>query len=242
MREMIREKVEEYLAGEYWCSLPELHAGGTVYTVHAAADRPCIKIMAYRDTVVVCTSKDLAGRVRTLTENKSRDEIFELPLVYGQTIHYVPDRKGRGEERVPTALDSTFLFGDEIFSMRGLEGFDNSLAFDDRGHTSTRAACIAGKGDKIAGVSGAAPVSPEGLWEVGVDVLPEYRNSGMGTSLVARLTDELLGRDIVSFYSASVTNIGSQMVAARCGYIPAWVDTYGTVLDGSSPYGNLLHL
>ena len=142
----------------------------------------------------------------------------------------------------PTVLDSTFLFGDEIFSLRGLQGFDNSLAFDDRGHTPTKAACIARNGDMITGVSGAAPASPEGLWEVGVDVLPEYRNSGMGTYLVTKLTGELLKRDVVPFYSASVTNIGSQMVAARCGYIPAWVDTYGTVLDGSSPYGDLLHI
>lgn len=203
MREMIRNKVEEYLAREYWCSPSRLRAGGTVYTVHGAADRPYIKIMAYRDTVVVCTSKDLAGRVRDLVENKSRDEIF---------------------------------------SLRGLQGFDNSLAFDDRGHTPTKAACIARNGDMITGVSGAAPASPEGLWEVGVDVLPEYRNSGMGTYLVTKLTGELLKRDVVPFYSASVTNIGSQMVAARCGYIPAWVDTYGTVLDGSSPYGDLLHI
>lgn len=203
MREMIRNKVEEYLAREYWCSPSRLRAGGTVYTVHGAADRPYIKIMAYRDTVVVCTSKDLAGRVRDLVENKSRDEIF---------------------------------------SLRGLQGFDNSLAFDDRGHTPTKAACIARNGDMITGVSGAAPASPEGLWEVGVDVLPEYRNSGMGTYLVTKLTGELLKRDGVLFYSASVTNIGSQMVAARCGYIPAWVDTYGTVLDGSSPYGDLLHI
>lgn len=78
--------------------------------------------------------------------------------------------------------------------------------------------------------------------KVRVDVLPEYRNSGMGTYLVAKLTGELLKRDMVPFYSASVTNIGSQMVAARCGYIPAWVDTYGTVLDGGSPYGDLLHI
>lgn len=203
MREMIRNKVEEYLTREYWCSPSRLRAGGTVYTVHGAADRPYIKIMAYRDTVVVCTSKDLAGRVRDLVENKSRDEIF---------------------------------------SLRGLQGFDNSLAFDDRGHTPTKAACIARNGDMITGVSGAAPASPEGLWEVGVDVLPEYRNSGMGTYLVTKLTGELLKRDVVPFYSASVTNIGSQMVAARCGYIPAWVDTYGTVLDGGSPYGDLLHI
>ena len=102
--------MEEYLAREYWCSPSRLRAGGTVYTVHGAADRPYIKIMAYRDTVVVCTLKDLAGRVRDLVENKSRDEIFELPLVYGQTIHYVPDRcRHRQSLTVPSFSETRFF-------------------------------------------------------------------------------------------------------------------------------------
>ena len=36
-------------------------------------------------------SPELLPRVRELTEGRSRDELFELPLVYGQTIHFVPD-------------------------------------------------------------------------------------------------------------------------------------------------------
>ena len=81
--------------------------------------------------------------------------------------------------------------------------------------------------------------SVDGLWEIGVDVFPVYRNSGIATYLVKRLTQELLTQNIVPFYSASVTNIGSQMVASRCGYIPTWIDTFGTVLDGSSAYSDI---
>ena len=36
-------------------------------------------------------SKDLYYKVRELIQSKNRDEIFEFPLVYGQTIHYVPN-------------------------------------------------------------------------------------------------------------------------------------------------------
>lgn len=93
---------------------------------------------------------------------------------------------------------------------------------------------------KVVGVAGVAPTVVPDMWEVGVDVLPEYRNQGIATSLVISLTKELLDRNIVPFYSASITNIGSQLVAARSGYLPAWVDTYGTVLDGSSVYSEML--
>ena len=91
--------------------------------------------------------------------------------------------------------------------------------------------------ERIAGVAGAAESSVQGVWEMGVDVLEDYRNAGLGTFLVRKLAGELLTRKIVPFYSASVTNLGSQMVANRCGFILCWVDTFGTVLDGSSVYG-----
>lgn len=65
---------------------------------------------------------------------------------------------------------------------------------------------------------------------------PEYRKGGLGTELVSNLTVDIIEQGIIPFYSASVTNIGSQMVANRSGYIPYWIDTYGNILDGSSPY------
>lgn len=55
------------------------------------AKKQYIKILVYRNCVVVCTSEDLHYKVRELLQNKNRDKIFELPLVYGQTIHYVPN-------------------------------------------------------------------------------------------------------------------------------------------------------
>ena len=67
-----------------------------------------------------------------------------------------------------------------------------------------------------------------------------HRNAGLAAAMVSRLTRELLIKDIVPFYSASVTNIGSQMVASRCGYLPFWVDTFGTTLDGSSVYDEIV--
>lgn len=33
-----------------------------------------------------------------------------------------------------------------------------------------------------------------------------------------------------------------EWMSCRNTEIPAWVDTYGTVLDESSPYGDLLHI
>lgn len=240
LKEVITDKIERLLSKEFYCSIKELRGKETAYTVNSNAKGPYIKILAYRNSVVVCTSENLQRKVQELLQNKNRDEIFELPLVYGQTIHYVPDCGCPAEGTIPVGYTYACLFGKEISGLAGVSGFENSLAFDEQGFTPTKAVYMAKDKNKIIGIAGAAESSVNDVWEIGIDVLEEYRNANLGTYLVKALTRELLARNIVPFYSASVTNIGSQMVANRCGYIPIWVDTFGTTLDGSSVYKELI--
>lgn len=189
---------------------------------------------------MVCASEDLYYKVREHLQGKNRDEIFEFPLVYGQTIHYVPDDNYTKDEAKSSGYQCKYLFDRDILALTGLTGFENSLAFDENGSTSTKAVYIARDKNRIIGVAGAAESLVNGVWEIGIDVMEEYRNARLGTYLVRGLTKELLERNIIPFYSASITNIGSQMVASRCDYIPFWVDTFGTILDGSSVYNGII--
>ena len=239
MKAIIKSKIEELLSKEFYCSADELNGKSVVYSVNFNAKKPYIKILAYRNCVVICTSEDLYSKVRELVQSKNRDEIFELPLVYGQTIHYVPNDNYTKDASVSLNYECEYLFERDILSLTGLTGFENSVAFDENGSTSTKAAYIAKDKNRIIGVAGAAESSVNDIWEIGVDVMEEYRNARLGTYLVRGLTKELLARNIIPFYSASVTNIGSQMVASRCGYIPFWIDTFGTILDGSSVYNDI---
>lgn len=240
MKEIIRNRIETLLSKEFFCSLEELNGKEVVYSVNTDAEKPYIKILAYRNCVSVCTSKELHAKVRALLQDKNRDEIFELPFVYGQTIHYVPDDNGTEEMTESPDLEYQCLFNEDILSLAGLSGFENSLSFDENGSTSAKAVCFARDHNRIIGTAGASGSAVDGVWEIGVDVMENYRNAKLGTCLVRRLTRELRARNIIPFYSASVTNIGSQMVACRCGYIPFWVDTFGTVLDGSSAYADIV--
>lgn len=240
MKSIIKSKIEKLLSKEFYCSSDELNGKSTVYSVNFNAKQPYIKILTYRNCVVVCTSENLHYKVQELLQNKNRDEIFELPLVYGQTIHYVPNDSHAEDVRIPLNYECEYLFDRDILSLSGLTGFENSLAFDENGSTSTKAVYIARDNNKIIGVAGAAESSTDGVWEIGIDVMEEYRNARLGTYLVRGLTRELLVRNIIPFYSASITNIGSQMVASRCDYIPFWVDTFGTILDGSSVYNDMI--
>lgn len=239
MKVIIKNKIEELLSKEFYCSQEELNGKSIVHSVNFNAKQPYIKILAYRNCIVVCTSEDLYYKVQELVQNKNRDEIFELPLVYGQTIHYVPDDSNIKDISISLNYECEYFFERDILSLTGLAGFENSLAFDENGSTSTKAVYIAKDDNKIIGVAGAAESSVSDIWEIGIDVMEKYRNAQVGTYLVRGLTKELLARNIIPFYSASITNIGSQMVASRCGYIPFWIDTFGTILDGSSVYSDI---
>ncbi len=80
MKELIKDKIEELLSKEYACSRAELNGKQTVYSVHPEEGQRILKLLAYRNCVVICTSKDLHKKVRELLQGKSRDEMFEIPL------------------------------------------------------------------------------------------------------------------------------------------------------------------
>lgn len=153
MESRIENKIEELLAKEYFCTIKELNTDGIFFTKNLSVTQSYIKMMAYRNVVIVCTSKNIFPRVKDLLKDKSRDEIFEFPFVYGQTIHYVPDADYTHEETKLREYDFQIFFGEEILSLQGLKGFDNSLAFDDAGCTPAKAAYIARHHKKIIGIS-----------------------------------------------------------------------------------------
>ena len=65
-------------------------------------------------------------------------------------------------------------------------------------------------------------------WYASMYVKKEYRGRKLAAVLVRNLTIEILKHGKIPFYSASVTNIASQAVAVRAGYMPLWTDTFGT--------------
>lgn len=231
----INSIIKSYLAEQFSCELSGLESSNTIFTVNNSSESPYIKIMAFDKCIVVSASKSIQAEVKSALAGRNRDEIFEFPFVYGQTIHYVPDVKSIKEVTLSDDYSYELLQGSEVNKLKGLSGFDNSLAFDCQGNITTKMAFIAKKGNEIIGVAG-ANAETDKLWEVGVDVKSEYRKGGLGSKIVSKLTKEIIKQGIVPFYSASVTNIGSQMVANRSGYIPCWVDTYSNILNGSSVY------
>jgi len=62
------------------------------------------------------------------------------------------------------------------------------------------------------------------MYQIGVDVLPEYRGRGIASAVTSRLALEILELGKVPFYCAAWSNIASVRNAIRCGFRPAWVE------------------
>ena len=78
-------------------------------------------------------------------------------------------------------------------------------------------------GDKLVGFAGCS-ADCDAMWQIGVDVLPEYRRQGIASAVTSRLALEILNRGKVPFYCAAWSNVKSVRNAIRCSFRPAWVE------------------
>ena len=78
-------------------------------------------------------------------------------------------------------------------------------------------------GARLVGLAGAS-ADCDTMWQIGIDVLPEYRRQGIASALTARLALEILARDKVPFYCAAWCNVKSVRNAIKSGFRPAWVE------------------
>lgn len=76
---------------------------------------------------------------------------------------------------------------------------------------------------KLVGLA-ACSADCETMWQIGVDVLPEYRRQNIASTLTSRLALEILEREKVPFYCAAWSNIRSVRNAVKSGFRPAWVE------------------
>lgn len=78
-------------------------------------------------------------------------------------------------------------------------------------------------GDKLVGFAGSS-ADCDTMWQIGIDVLPEYRRQGIASALTSRLALEILKRGKVPFYCAAWCNVKSVRNAIKSGFRPAWVE------------------
>lgn len=234
-KELMIEKIKRYIANKYECDISELDKKGLNVIKNNQENK--IKMLLFYDLILVSSSDNMYELVKEKLDNKNVYEIFEFPLVYGQSIYFIPDLKRITKQQEIEGLTFKF-FDDNTDEINLTSGFENAITFEN-GKCISEIAYCAYDGDKIVGVAGADKRNDD-IWEVGIEVLSEYRKDGLATVLTKNLTLKILEKGIVPIWCASSTNIGSQAVANRSNYIPLWFETFGDVFDDGVVYKDLI--
>ena len=137
-------------------------------------------------------------------------------------------------ELVPVNLDFEYEFIEtaDIMQYYGRPEFTNAICSKFKPERPDMLAVLAMDGDKIMGMAGCSADSPK-LWQIGIDVLPEYRRRGIGTTLVKLLRNETLRRGAIPYYGTSLSNLRSWKIALGSGFKPAWVESETSKIEKS---------
>ncbi len=127
-----------------------------------------------------------------------------------------------------TDMELLWFYDDEIREFGNLhrgEGkdglFPHSLAYSKT--QPDRIAVAAVDNGKMVAMSGA---SEDGkyLWQIGIDVDPEYEGMGLAKYLTSLIRDRILSFGKLPFYGTSESHSLSMDVAIRSGFFPAWTE------------------
>lgn len=77
--------------------------------------------------------------------------------------------------------------------------------------------------EKLVGLAGCS-ADCDTMWQIGVDVLPDFRRKGIASTITSKLANETLHRAKIPFYCCAWSNIISARNAIRSGFRPAWCE------------------
>lgn len=195
------------------------------------------------DGVVACCAPEWEGWLRPLLEGLTRDDVFQpdtiaqivphIPrqlMLRGPALKYLCTRESL--RRAPDVGDEiAVIWGEEIADLYRYPGFDDALTYESWGRIRDQVAAVAWRAGEPIGMAGASD-DAERFWQIGVSVTPGEQRRGLGRALVSRLTEEVLARGILPYYTTTTANIRSRAVAVSLGYWPAWTELYTRVREG----------
>ena len=148
---------------------------------------------------------------------------------YGQRLgqsHHMFLPKARMEE-ADVSFDVQWFEQEDIQTLYGRDEFSNALCDGFKPERPDVLAVGAMDEGQIVGLAGCSADTTL-FWQIGIDVLPEWRGRGIAMALVKLLKNEVFRRGAIPFYGTSLSNIGSWKVALGSGFYPMWVEIAST--------------
>ena len=240
--------VRSVLAADYACpenafssdqmvvSSADPRSGGRRY---ARPDR-MFEISTMGASVVVHCHHEHAAWVDDTLRSFSRDSMFSattIALLAGYLGAYSMELAGPEPNYVcpvadlrlsdpPSGVEIDLVGTRDVHKLYRHQGFPNALSYRADALAPDILATVATRGGEVLGIAGATADS-ESMWQIGIDVAPHARSTGIGRALVSRLTQEVLRAGRLPYYAHDIANIPSGALAMSVGYRLAWIELHG---------------
>ncbi|RSK27592.1 GNAT family N-acetyltransferase [Bacillus sp. HMF5848] len=238
---------KQQLALDYNCQLADFEKEGNTITLNKLLegrritenDGCFLKIITIGSNAIMSANEKIIPWLETTIVNRNANWLFDydnLRIIdnklreFGHEIDRVPHFYLPNPVTCEVNPITTIKWFEkqEILQFRGDRRFQEAFVFDENAPDVLGVAAY--DGDTIMGMAGASEDSKT-LYQMGIDVLPEYRGKGIGANLVALLKQELLKRGKIVFYGTSLSHILSKNVAINAGFFPAWAELYSRKLN-----------
>ena len=248
--------VRRVIAADYACDEADLLADKVTIVPHEQRDgsrgfqvgeKP-LQLVTIGNGVVISCHPDHLGWANAQTQGILRDDIFSASLIgklaaridpdrqqlHGPYLRYAAshDRFRPAQGRHDAAIE--LIADDQVWSLVNHPDFPHALSPSPGRKGSRLVAAVARDGARMIGVA-AACEETAGLWQIGVDVIPEMQGTGIGRQIVSTVTQSIFEAGGVPYYTAAPSNIASCSTALGLGFWPAWTDLYVTDLIRSAP-------
>lgn len=189
-------------------------------------------IVSYGGNAVASTSEEHADAVNNYINSYPAEHLFETPNMHvlndyfekrGARVCFMAEYFLPDVEKVrvlPCGYETKLLYQRDFEGLY-LPEWSNALCKKRKELDVLGVGAYDGR--KLVGFAGCS-ADCELMWQIGIDVLPQYRRQGIASALTSRLAYEVLERGKVPFYCAAWSNIPSVRNAIRSGFRPAWAE------------------
>ena len=189
--------------------------------------------------VVVSCSADRLHWARTNLKSRSPEALFyalaiarmekyvarDRQTMFGPELKYICTQDSLQPYRLDGEIAVDLIQEESIKQLYGNNLFPNALGRRYNPQRPRLLGCSAKHNGVTVGLATASADS-DSMWQVGIDILRDYRNRGIGKALVSRLTQAVFKVEKLPYYSAGISNISSRRLAISVGYRPAWVEIF----------------
>lgn len=226
---------KEKFALDYACKVSDFETAENIIVENKSKSEP-IKILCFSGKIIISASSEIMPWCEENLKNRVPAWFFEYPKLrridrklneLGYEIedvhhYYLPNPDIKYKE---TDISVKWYEAEEILKFENDSRFEEAFAFDKERPDILAVAAL--DGDNIMGMAGASEDSKT-MWQIGIDVMPEYRGRGIGTKLVNLLKNEILKRGKVPFYGTVESHFHSQNIAINAGFFPVWAELHSS--------------